>query len=175
MKSREEFKESIYRKRDLYLARRKQRRKAAVFVSSSAACLVLIVALSARLVVPEHNTKDAGARAPQTESRSGVYKALVRLWDENEVKAYKSEEKVNTLVEYIDKIKMEMPLTGEGSGNIHEENEEKIIVEIIFESNETRKYVIGNGIIVVDDNVYYISNRDFEGLIELIGSMESDG
>lgn len=176
MKSREEFKESIYRKRDLYLARRKQRRKVAVCVSSCAACIVLIVSLVARFVVlPENKTSDAtSARVPETNADRSTSLVKVHYVDKNVTKEYKSEEKVNTLVEYLDKIKMEMRWIGGGSGNIHDENEGKMIVEIIFKGNDTKKYVIGNGVIVKDDCVYYLSNEDFEGLIELIGSMEGD-
>ena len=49
---------------------------------------------------------------PETNADRSTSQVKVHYVDKNVTKEYKSEEKVNTLVEYLDKIKMEMRWIG---------------------------------------------------------------
>src|SRR5690554_3162009 len=104
MKSREEFKESIYRKRDLYLAKRKRRRQAVISISWAAACFVLIFAFVFKSRPNTNPTSRDEALVGHRETTKPTYGPFVKAIkvldrDVNLIREYKSEQKVNTLVE----------------------------------------------------------------------------
>lgn len=145
-------------------------------MTSFAACLLLVFSIMLRVfnLNDDAISRDLTGKPPAGQEQKTT-KATIHDVDNNVFREYKSEEKVNTLVEYINKIKMETPIIdiGDDTGNENEEDE-KLIIEIIWKGGDIKKFVIGSKVILEDDSVFYLSKEDYEGFIKLIEGMESD-
>lgn len=167
MKSREEFKNSVYRKLDLYyIDRDKKRRRIINTIAPVCVCLVLIFS-----VLVYHNT----TKPPSTDSVNQIILLDSVIVTDSEADGINSEriylvpEKMSAIVDTLKKLDLSVKVDST------DESESSLSISINYRDGKTVTYYFKEDLVRKDDGDWFVASaQEVSDLLNLINSTETD-